>query len=35
MKIQQIVDEVLCELDRAKKKWPQYPNDIIHAVLQS
>ena len=32
MKIQQIVDEVLYELDRAKKKWPQYPSDIIHAV---
>ena len=32
MNKQQIIDEVLCELTSAKKKWPRYYMDIIHAV---
>ncbi len=28
----QIIEEVLSELKRAKKKFPVFPNDIVHAA---
>ena len=32
MEIQSIVAEIISELKKAKIKWPEYYNDVIHAV---